>query len=58
MAEDHEITMRMHTLLGAYMKDREADRIMVALNALDEDDFEEFAGLMQRWSTCRWKEPI
>lgn len=55
-SEDREITTRMHTLLGAYMKDKEADRVLLGINALDEDDFAEFTQLMQKWNTCRWNE--
>jgi hypothetical protein len=54
--KDHEITVRMHTLLGSYMKDREADKVLQGLNELDENDFDEFTKLMQEWNHCRWNE--
>lgn len=47
----HEITERMHTILGAYMKDKEADKIMLALHDLDNDDFVEFVKLIREWAT-------
>jgi len=56
MMENHEITARMHTLLGSYMKDKEADKVLQGINALDEKDFDEFTRLMQEWSACRWNE--
>lgn len=49
--ECRDITMRIHTILGGYMKDREADKIVVALADVieDPDDGPEFVAEMQKW---------
>lgn len=49
--ETDDITMRIHTLLGQCMKDREADKVMSALRSLMEDpeDGPELVREMQKW---------
>lgn len=50
---DDEVTMEIHTLLGTYMKDKDADRIIQIIDELDETNFCEFVRLMQKWLACR-----
>lgn len=50
MNEDFDITMRVHTLLGQYMKDADADDIIYWLDkVLKSEDGSEFVRLMQKW---------
>jgi len=48
---DYEVTMMLHTLLGVYMKDKEADWILQHLDEVmsDEEDGPELVRLMQKW---------
>lgn len=52
--EDREVTMTLHTLLGVYMKDKQADMVLLALYIIikDPDDGPEFVRLMQKWLAC------
>lgn len=51
---DMEVTMEIHTLLGAYMKGREADFIVVRLAEIMQDkrDGPELVRLFQKWNAC------
>lgn len=48
---DYEVTMILHTLLGVYMKDKEADWILQHLDEVmsDPDGGPELVRLMQKW---------
>lgn len=50
-AEDWEVTAEIHTLLGVYMKDKEADAILVKLYDImhDKEDGPELVRLFQKW---------
>lgn len=51
MNEDDEVVAAIHSLLGAYMKDRRADAIIVDLREVmrDKEDGPELVRLMQKW---------
>lgn len=53
-AEARDVTLEIHTLLGKYMKDREADACIVKLNWVMQDynDGPELVRLMQEWGAC------
>lgn len=46
-----EIKMRLHTLLGQCMKDRQADFVLMDIGDIlaDKNDGTEFAKLIQEW---------
>lgn len=48
---DLDVTRRLHTLLGSYMKDREANAILHILRDIvkDPDDGPKLSLLMQEW---------
>ena len=50
----HEITERIHTLLGQSMKDKEADFVLIALNVMmrDSKDCREFVRLIEKWKVA------
>ncbi len=51
--EDVDVRGKIFAILSSNMKDKEARHIILALNDLSDDDFDELVSLMQEWKAYR-----